>query len=156
MSFAHKIDIYIIPINTNVASLILGEKLRDLGFKVDIEMTNKKIKKSLDYANKEKIPYVIIYGEDEVNNKVFKLKDMFNKNSGNVGYHIIQSFDDNEGTNEQVFEIGCKLAEELFGDRFETIVALHKNTDNLHCHIVVNSVSFVDGKKFNDNKSFLK
>ena len=72
------IDIYIIPINTNVESLILGEKLRDLGFKVDIEMTNKKIKKSLDYANKEKIPYVIIYGEDEVNEKKFKLKDMFN------------------------------------------------------------------------------
>ena len=82
-------------------------------------------------------------------------KDRFNKISGNVGYHIIQSFDDNEGTNEQVFEIGCKLAEELFGDKFEVIVALHKNTDNLHCHIVVNSVSFVDGKKFNDNKSFL-
>lgn len=82
-------------------------------------------------------------------------KDLFNKNSGNVGYHIIQSFDDNEGTNEQVFEIGCKFAEELFGDKFEVIVALHKNTDNLHCHIVVNSVSFVDGKKFNDNKAFL-
>lgn len=82
-------------------------------------------------------------------------KDRFNKNTGNVGYHIIQSFDDNEGNNEQVFEIGCRLAEELFGDRFEVIVALHKNTDNLHCHIVVNSVSFVDGKKFNDNKAFL-
>lgn len=82
-------------------------------------------------------------------------KDRFNKNTGNVGYHIIQSFDDNEGNNEQVFEIGCRLAEELFGDRFEVIVALHKNTDNLHCHIVVNSVSFVDGKKFNDNTAFL-
>lgn len=82
-------------------------------------------------------------------------KNLFNKNSGNVGYHIIQSFDDNEGTNEQVFEIGCRIAEELFGDKFEVIVALHKNTDNLHCHIVVNSVSFVDGKKFNDNKTFL-
>ena len=82
-------------------------------------------------------------------------KNSFNKNTGNVGYHIIQSFDDNEGTNEQVFEIGCRLAEELFGDKFEVIVALHKNTDNLHCHIVVNSVSFVYGKKFNDNKTFL-
>lgn len=82
-------------------------------------------------------------------------KNRFNKNTGNIGYHIIQSFDDNEGNNEQVFEIGCRLAEELFGDRFEVIVALHKNTDNLHCHIVVNSVSFVDGKKFNDNKAFL-
>ena len=82
-------------------------------------------------------------------------KNRFHKNTGNVGYHIIQSFDDNEGTNEQIFEIGCRLAEELFGDNFEVIVALHKNTDNLHCHIVVNSVSFIDGKKFNDNKTFL-
>ena len=72
------IDIYIIPINTLGDSLILGEKLRDLGLKVLIEMENKKIRKSLDYANKENIPYVIIYGEDEVNNKLFKLKDMFN------------------------------------------------------------------------------
>ncbi len=87
--------------------------------------------------------------------QIQETKDRFNKNTGNVGYHIIQSFDDNEGNNEQVFEIGCRLAEELFGDRFEVIVALHKNTDNLHCHIVVNSVSFVDGKKFNDNKAFL-
>ena len=83
------IDIYIIPINTNIESLILGEKLRDLGFKVDIEMTNKKIKKSLDYANKEKIPYVIIYGEDEVNNKVFKLKDMFNNKEIEVSFDEI-------------------------------------------------------------------
>ena len=82
-------------------------------------------------------------------------KDRFKKNTGNAAYHIIQSFDDNEGTPEQVFAIGCKLAEKLFGDQFEVIVALHKNTDNLHCHIVVNSVSFVDGKKFNDNKAFL-
>lgn len=81
-------------------------------------------------------------------------KDRFNKNTGNVGYHIIQSFDDNEGNNEQVFEIGCRLAEELFGDRFEAIVALHKNTDNLHCHIVVNSVSFVDGKSLMITKHF--
>ena len=49
-------------------------------------------------------------------------KNLFNKNSGNVGYHIIQSFDDNEGTNEQVFEIGCRLAEELFGDNLKTLL----------------------------------
>ena len=83
------IDIYIIPINTNVESLILGEKLRDLGFKVDIEMKSKKIKKSLDYANKEKIPYVIIYGEDEVNNKEFKIKDMFNNKEIEVSFDMI-------------------------------------------------------------------
>ena len=74
------IDVYVIPMNTNVESLKLANYLRDLGLKVDIEMRNKKLKKSLDFANKERIPYVIILGEDEVNNKTFKLKDMLNNN----------------------------------------------------------------------------
>lgn len=74
------IDIYIIPLATEVDSLVLGEIIRDLGLKVDIEMQNRKIKKSLDYANKEKIPFVIIYGEDEVKNRKFKLKDMYRNN----------------------------------------------------------------------------
>ena len=42
-------------------------------------MNNKKLKKSLDFCNKENIPYVIILGEDEITNNSFKLKDMFNK-----------------------------------------------------------------------------
>lgn len=70
------IDIYLIPLNTNKECLKLGNKLRDLGYKIDIEMNNRKLKKSLDYCNKELIPYVIILGEDEVNNNKFKLKDM--------------------------------------------------------------------------------
>lgn len=74
------IDVFIIPMKTSVESLNLANSLRDIGLKVDIEMRNKKLKKSLDFANKEKIPYVIILGEDEVNNKIFKLKDMFNNN----------------------------------------------------------------------------
>lgn len=74
----NNIDIYIIPMNTNKESLILANKLRELGYKVDIEMNNRKLKKSLDYANKELIPYVIILGEDEVLQNSFKLKDMKN------------------------------------------------------------------------------
>lgn len=72
------IDIYIIPINTNVESLKLASQLRELGYKVDIEMNKRKLKKSLEYANKELIPYVIILGEDEVLQNSFKLKDMKN------------------------------------------------------------------------------
>ena len=70
------IDIYLIPLNTNKESLKLANKLRELGYKVDIEMNNRKLKKSLDYCNKESIPYVIILGSDEVNNNKFKVKDM--------------------------------------------------------------------------------
>ena len=73
------IDIYIIPLNTKYESLELASKLRDYNINIDIEMEDKKIKKSLDYCNKEEIPYVIILGEDEINNKVFKLKDMNKK-----------------------------------------------------------------------------
>lgn len=74
----NKIDIYIIPMNTNVESLKLANRLRALGYRVDIEMNDRKLKKSLDYANKELISYVIILGEDEVLQNSFKLKDMKN------------------------------------------------------------------------------
>lgn len=79
LSSNNAIDLYIIPLGTEKYSLSLANKIRELGYKVDIEMNNKKIKKSLDYCNKENIPFVIILGEDEINNKVFKIKDMFNK-----------------------------------------------------------------------------
>ena len=77
----NNLDFYIIPINTEVESLKLANKLRNLGFKVDIEMQKKKLKKSLDYANKEKIKYVIILGEDEVKNNKIIIKDMLEKNN---------------------------------------------------------------------------
>lgn len=70
------IDIFIIPIDTKLESLKLANSIRSLGYKVDIEMNDKKVKKSLDYANKENIPYVIVLGEDEIKNGIFKLKDM--------------------------------------------------------------------------------
>lgn len=70
------IQIYIIPLNTQKESLKLAYELRKMGYKVDLEMNNRKLKKSLDFASKEKINYVIILGEDEIKNNKFKLKDM--------------------------------------------------------------------------------
>ena len=70
------IDIYIIPMNTKKQSFSLANKLRKLGYKVDLEMNDKKVKKCFEYANKENIPYVIVLGEDEINNKYFNLKNM--------------------------------------------------------------------------------
>ena len=72
------VDIYVIPMNTKIESLKLANKLRNMGYKVELEMIDKKLKKSLDFANKERIPYVIILGEDEIANNCFKVKDMFN------------------------------------------------------------------------------
>lgn len=70
------IDIYIIPMGTNVESLKLANYLRDLGYKIEIEMSYRKLKKSLNYANRENIPYVIILGEEELERKMFYLKNM--------------------------------------------------------------------------------
>ena len=47
-------DVYIIPMDTDIESLTLANNLRDLGYNVEIEMKTKKLKKSLDYANKRK------------------------------------------------------------------------------------------------------
>lgn len=70
------VDIYIIPLNTEKESLLLADKLRKLNYRVDLEMNGKKLKKSFDFANKEKIPYVIVLGEDEIKDNIIKIKNM--------------------------------------------------------------------------------
>ncbi len=71
-----QVDIFIIPMNTEIESLNLATKLRNLAIKVQLEMSRKKVKKSLDFANKEKIPFVIVLGEEEIQNRKFNLKNM--------------------------------------------------------------------------------
>lgn len=65
-----------------------------------------------------------------------------------VGYHGIQSFREGEVTPEQAFAIGKETARRMWGDRYQVLVSVHLNTDNVHCHFVVNPVSFKDGAKF--------
>ena len=76
------------------------------------------------------------------------IKKQFFKTGGIECFHAIQSFAEKEVTPEQAHEIGIKLAEELWGDRFQVIVS----TDNIHTHFVLNSVSFLDGKRFCNTK----
>ena len=79
-------------------------------------------------------------------------KKQFFKTTGIQCFHGVQSFVKGEVTPEQAHEIGMKLAEELWGDRFQIVVSTHLNTDNLHNHFVLNSVSFLDGKRFCNTK----
>lgn len=67
------------------------------------------------------------------------------------GYHIIQSFNGNEISPEKCNKIGIELAEALWGDKYQVIVCTHTNKDNVHNHIVLNSVSFVDGSKYHNS-----
>lgn len=72
-------DIFIIPMGTDIECLKIAEELRKAGYKVEVEMKKRKMKKSLEYANEENIPYVFILGEDELVNQCITVKDMINK-----------------------------------------------------------------------------
>lgn len=69
-------DLFIIPIDTKIEALMLANKIREHNVTVLIEMSDKKLKKSFEWANKNKIKYVIVLGEDEIKSKVINLKNM--------------------------------------------------------------------------------
>ena len=79
-------------------------------------------------------------------------KCRFGKLDGRTCYHGYQSFRAGEVDADTAHRIGVALAKELWGDRFEVVVATHLNTDHYHNHFVINSVSRVDGKKFSNRK----
>ena len=80
----------------------------------------------------------------------------FGKTGGNVAYHAYQSFKPGEVTPDEAHAIGVELARELWGDRFQMVVATHTNSHCVHSHIVINSVSFIDGLKFHDCRDTYK
>lgn len=86
--------------------------------------------------------------EETAVSEFMNTKILWNKTGGRQCYHGYQSFAQDEVTAEIAHEIGVKLAERLWGDRFEVLVATHLNTGHYHSHFVINSVSFADGYKF--------
>lgn len=117
-------------------------------------------------ADRQALADIIVYASDEkktekqyfttgINCDVENAREQFNitklsfnKTGGIVCGHCMQSFDGYEVTPEEAHEIGVQMSKELWGDRFQIVVATHLNTNNVHNHIVFNSVSFVDGKRF--------
>lgn len=79
-------------------------------------------------------------------------KRRFGQMNGRTCYHGYQSFRAGEVDADTAHRIGVALAKELWGDRFEVVVATHLNTDHYHNHFVINSVSSVDGRKFSNRK----
>ena len=82
-----------------------------------------------------------------------RVKKRFEREGGIVAFHAYQSFAEGETTPEVAHKIGVRLAKELWGDRFQVVVATHVNTKCLHNHFLLNSVSFKDGKKYHDSYS---
>ena len=80
-------------------------------------------------------------------------KKYYNKEDKILAFHAYQSFKEGEVTPELAHKIGIQLAEEMWGDRFQVIVTTHLNTNHIHNHFVLNSVSFKDGKKYYSNRA---
>lgn len=81
--------------------------------------------------------------------EMLAVKRRFGKEDGVVAYHGYQSFAPGECSPELAHELGLKLACQLWGERYQVLVATHLDKENhLHSHFVINTVSFVDGKKF--------
>ena len=80
-------------------------------------------------------------------------KRRFGKLGGNVAYHGYQSFAEGEVTPEEAHRIGMATAKQMWGEDYEVVVTTHLNTENIHNHFVVNSVSFRTGRKFENHIS---
>lgn len=89
------------------------------------------------------------FGMDEIKNGNSKTKD----GKPILGWHLVQSFDEEEIDPITAHEIGIKLAEQVFGN-FPVVVSTHTNTDNIHNHFIICAWDF-DGKKWdNSNRNY--
>ena len=79
-------------------------------------------------------------------------KKLWGKDNGRMyEHHVISFHKDEKITAKQVLDIAKKFCEKFFAS-FQYIITVHQDKDHLHAHIVVNSVSFIDGYKYHQKK----
>ncbi len=104
-------------------------------------------------TNLKQFVYGIRCHRDTCREDMMAVKNHFEKTDGIVAYHGYQSFAEGEVSPKEAHEIGIKLAKELWGDRYQVLVTTHLDKDShIHNHFVINTVSWVDGKKFHRTK----
>jgi len=91
-------------------------------------------------------------GADTALREMDAAKKFWKQTGGRVAYHGYQSFAPGEVTPDIAHQMGVELAQAIWGDRFQVVVATHTNCGHVHNHFCVNSVSFVDGKKYRNTK----
>lgn len=108
-----------------------------------------------DQLKTEERKYVtgINCNETDVIEQFWHTKRIWGKTDGRLCFHGYQSFREGEVDAETAHEIGVELARRLWGDRFEVLVATHCNTGHYHNHLVINSVSLMDGGKLANTKA---
>lgn len=104
-----------------------------------------------DEMKTEKRAYVTclhLHSEETAAQEFMETKRLMHNEGGRFCYHGYQSFKADEVDADTAHSIGVALARELWGDRFQVVIATHCNTGHYHNHFVINSVSDVDGNKF--------
>lgn len=135
------------------------EKTRAIEFNNRYEMIVDDLRNVIDYARNadktEKEFYVsgINCEPDSAYEEMQDAKDFYHKNDKILAFHGYQSFVQGEVSPEIAHKIGVQLAHEMWGDRFQVIVTTHLNTNHIHNHLLINSVSFKDGLKYYSNRT---
>lgn len=123
-----------------------------------VEDEEKTVDTVLDYVNNDdktnEKKYVTCINCDYFDpcKSMMNTKKFFNDHKQIMAFHGYQSFEPGEVSAEVAHEIGIKLVEELYGDKFEVVVATHVDKKHIHNHFLLNSTSFVDGKRFCNTK----
>ncbi len=139
------------------------------------EKTRADIKRQFSTEQYQALADVIAYAKDEektekefyvegincnvaiAREQFITVKEQYQKTDGIQAYHGYLSFKEQNITPEQAQKIGMEFANEVWGKRFQVVVTTHLNTKHLHCHFVINSISFVDGKHlWGEEKAWFK
>ena len=131
----HPIDYAMNPEKTD-AKLVPNSLVDVMSYAVNEEKTEKRF-----YVSGINCTPAIARSEFQI------VKDQFAKPAGIIAYHAYQSFSEGEVTPAEAHAIGKEFAQRVWGDNFQVVVATHLNTNCLHNHFVVNSVSFKDGRR---------
>lgn len=119
------------------------------------------LKKAVDYIqDKEKVSLSFSNNCNikRATQQMMMVKNLFDKKEGRAYKHFTVSFHKDEKINErEVAEFTMELINrsKMFDD-FQVVGAVHNDRDHLHSHFIVNSVSFVDGHKFQQSKKDLQ
>ena len=133
------------PVKTRLDHLVdyVSNQEKTIGLKTVIDYATNE-EKTLE---KEYVSYLNCSMFDPYNSMV-NTKNLFKDESEILAFHGYQSFDAGEVDADKAHEIGVEFASKMWGDRFEVIVTTHLNTEHIHNHFLINSTSFVDGKRY--------
>lgn len=137
----------ILPIKARLddrVSYVLNEDKTTLDGKVDYVFNEHKTTGENHVVFQSAINCAVVTAFEDMQ----KTKKRFNNTGGRLGYHVIHSYKPNEIDPRTAHEIGVRLAQELFGNRYEVIIGTHVDKEHIHNHIIFNSVSFLDGRKY--------